>query len=83
MKPIEHKSIPWDRLFSLERKNTNYTEKRRVFEEDMNDLYTALNHTEIATIKNELTFIWSKKATYVSDQIYLRLDAIETQLYGV
>lgn len=83
MKPIQHKSIPWHRLFSLEAQNTNYDEKRRVFEQDMNDLYAALDHTEIATIKNELTFIWSKKASYVSDQIYVRLDAIETQLYGV
>ncbi len=81
MKPIEHKTVPWERLFSLNEENTNYEEKRRVFEEDITALYAALDHTELDPIKNALTALWSKKAAYVAEQMYVRLEAIEAQLY--
>lgn len=81
IKPIAPEKLPWQRLFSLNKGNTNYAEKRQVFEEDMSNLYKALNHEDIDTVKNELTFLWSKKASYVTDQIHIRLDAIANQLY--
>lgn len=81
MKPIHPDNIPWQRLFSLNAENTNYEEKRRVFIEDLSDLYKALDHPDIETVKNELTFLWSKKASYVTDQIPIRQNAIKAQLY--
>jgi len=81
-KPIHPDHIQWAQLHALDPKNTNYDEKRRVFEEDMLALYNALSHLEIDTVKNELTALWSKKASYVTDQIAIRLGTISEQLYG-
>lgn len=80
-KVIDPRNIPWERLFSLNTENTNYDEKRRVFEEDMSALYKALSHLDIDSVKNELTFLWSKKASYVSEQVHIRLSSIENRLY--
>lgn len=80
-KPIEPHTVPWQRLFSLDVQNTNYDEKRQVFEEDLNALCNALAHPDIETVKNELTSLWSKKATYVSEQVSQRLAIIQSQLY--
>ena len=81
MKPIHPENIPWERLYSLNTENTNYEEKRSVFTQDLDALYKALDHPEIETVTNELTFLWSQKASYVTDQIIIRQEAIKTQLY--
>lgn len=81
MRPIKHKHVAWDMLLSMDRANSNYVEKRRVFEQDLEELHQALNHLEMDRIKDELAALWSKKATYVTDLINERFSAIYTQLY--
>ncbi len=79
--PIRHTNIPYDTLFSISRENTNYTEKRRVFDEDLLDLCDALDLLDIDSIKNQLTLLWSKKASYVTDLITPRLSDIYNQVH--
>lgn len=81
MKPITHKHIQWDTLLSLDTKNTNYAEKRHVFEQDLTELSLALQHIEIAQIKDNLATLWAKKATYLTDLIPQRFESIYNQLY--
>lgn len=81
MKPIEHKRVAWDNLLCLDRANTNYAEKRQIFEQDLIELSQALNHLEVDQVLDQVTALWSKKATYVTDQIDIRYNAICDQLY--
>ena len=80
-KAIQHKRIPWDNLLCLNVLNSNYMEKRRVFEQDMIDLRATLSHMEVDLVMDELTSLWSKKASYVTDLIESRHNAIYSQLY--
>ena len=80
-KPIHHKQIPWDRLLCLNKANSNYAEKRAVFEQDLIDLKHELSHLQVVQVVDGLTALWSKKATYVTDQIDKRFNAIYTQIY--
>lgn len=81
MKPITHEHIQWDALLSLDVKNSNYTEKRCVFEQDLVELSHALQHIEMAQIKDNLATLWAKKATYLTDLIPQRFESIYNQLY--
>lgn len=81
MRPIKRSNVAWHLVLSLDETNSNYTEKRRVFEQDLMELHQALSHLEMDRIKDELASLWSKKATYVTDMINERFDAIYTQLY--
>lgn len=81
MKPISPERIKHESLLSLNRENTNYEEKKQVFLQDLADLYNALAHLDIETVKNQVISLWSKKASYATDQIYLRLTEIRGQLY--
>lgn len=80
-KPIEHGRIPWDKLHCLNRANSNYTEKRQVFEQDLIELSLALSHLQVDQVLEAVTALWSKKATYVTEQIDVRYNAIYDQLY--
>lgn len=80
-KPIENKRIQWDKVLSLNKENSNYAEKRAVFEQDLIELVQALSHLEVDKVVDEVTALWSKKATYVTDLIEVRRDAIDSQLY--
>lgn len=77
MKPITHCGTP----FSLDTKNTNYQEKCQTFEQDLTELSLALQSIEICQIKDNLATLWAKKATYLTDLIPHRFEAIYRQLY--
>jgi hypothetical protein len=79
-KPLKSKRLNFDRLLCLDHNNSNYEEKRAMMERDLQELALILTETDMKKLLDDLTRLWSKKASYVDEQKVIRRDLIYSQL---
>ena len=82
LKPINIKNIDFNTIGCLNKNNSNYFAKLEIFKNDIHELYQILDNIDLKELKPKLHALWTKKASYVSDQIEIRFHEIYTQLYN-